>query len=117
MDPSPPQTSQPCHRNFAERRRIYFSRNGGAGEPSATHAVSNWLTLPPSKNAAMTDGMQPRWPMTCCWAGITRMRLLGSWTGTLTRFAGGSCGSPSPTNHSTGVSVRTAAASSAGTTP
>ena len=41
------------------------------------------------------------------------MRLFGSWTGTLTRFAGGSCRSPSPTSYSTGCPCAPPAASSA----
>ncbi|KRE55021.1 hypothetical protein ASG70_06170 [Phycicoccus sp. Soil748] len=98
-------------------RRRNLSLNAGAGVARATHETSSPSALPASTNTATTDGRHPRWPTTCCCAGTTTTRLWVSCAVTAERLAGGSCGSPSPVTHSTGVSVRTAAASSAGTTP
>ena len=69
----------PCSLNWQRAASLSDATStlsGTAGPaPPATHEVSSWSTLPVSTNAAMTDGMHPRWPTTCCCAGI------GHWRG------------------------------------
>ena len=98
--------------------RAHGSRKVGLGAaPAAMHDVSRPLAVPASRKLAMSAGPHPRWPTTCSCAGMTTIRLFGSCDGTAVRFAGGSCGSPSPVNQRIGIVVRTGDASFAGTTP